>query len=249
MNLASNALLAKSAQSFLSPTRIAKALDRGGSTLRSKELPVCVEGSNSHCRSLKRQRAQRVPFTNFRSELSVQNHALFLFRALDTPRPVRKKTWATAPASVSSARRNALRAKKPLRRHSAAGGAAYPCPVPRKRRYLAIFTPSSHRQHPGGSLVGHGGHRAGRPGPPQVQNLQLRPLGLGWGLQARLALSPDARWAWTCKYTPYTRHTRGLMMRTTSSLRASLKYQGGATRTRGGRASSGPGGAAAGQCG
>jgi hypothetical protein len=67
MDLASNALLTKGVQSFLSPTRIAQALDRGGSTLRSKELPVCVEGPNSHCRSLERQRALWVPFINFRS--------------------------------------------------------------------------------------------------------------------------------------------------------------------------------------
>jgi hypothetical protein len=65
MNLASNALLAKGVQSFLSPSRVAQALDRGGNTLRSKELPVCVEGSTSHCRSLKRQRALLVPFINF----------------------------------------------------------------------------------------------------------------------------------------------------------------------------------------
>jgi hypothetical protein len=55
-DLASNALLAKGVQSPLSPTRIAQALDRGGSALRSKELPpvcvACVEGYTSHCRSL-----------------------------------------------------------------------------------------------------------------------------------------------------------------------------------------------------
>ena len=129
MDLASNALLAKGVQSFLSPTRIAQALDRGGTTLRSKQLPVCVEGSTSHCRSLKRQLAQRAPFTNFRSELSVQSlrlmrrktTALFLFRARGKPRPVRKETWAAAPAPTSPARRNALRAKNSLRRHSAGG--------------------------------------------------------------------------------------------------------------------------------
>jgi hypothetical protein len=64
-DLASNALLAKGVQSPLSPMRIAKTPDRGGSTLRSKELPVFVEGSTSHCRSLKRQRALLVPFINF----------------------------------------------------------------------------------------------------------------------------------------------------------------------------------------
>jgi hypothetical protein len=46
--------------------------------------------------------------------------------------------------------------------------------VPRKRRYLAIFTPSHRQHHPGLSLVGHGGHR-GAAWPPQIQN--LRPLG------------------------------------------------------------------------
>jgi hypothetical protein len=48
------------------------------------------------------------PITNFRSEpccanhqispaAETQNHALFLFRAPDKPRPVRKETWAAEP--------------------------------------------------------------------------------------------------------------------------------------------------------
>ena len=171
MNLASNALLAKGVQSFLSPTRIAQALDRGGTTLRSKELPVCVEGPTSHCRSLKRQLAQRVPFTNFRSELCVQSlrllrrktTALFLFRARGEPRPVRKKTWAAAPVPASPARRNALRAKKPLRRHSA--GAGLVCPDSGVT-CLAIFTPDPIANTPVGYWWAMAA-TAGRPGGPQ----------------------------------------------------------------------------------
>jgi hypothetical protein len=80
MDVASNALLPKGVQSLLlSPSRVAHALDRGGSTLRSKELPVCVGGSNSHYRSLNVETSASTfgPFTNFRSELQAletQNH-------------------------------------------------------------------------------------------------------------------------------------------------------------------------------
>jgi hypothetical protein len=139
-------------------------------------LPVCVEGPTSHCRSLKRQLAQRAPFTNFRSELSAQSlrllrrktTALFLFRTPGKPRPVRKKTWAAAPAPASPARRNALRAKKPLRRHSAGG---LVCPD------SGVTWP--YLPHPiANTPVGHWwamAATAGRPGAPQIQN--LRPLG------------------------------------------------------------------------
>jgi hypothetical protein len=58
---------------------------------------------------LKRQLAQRIPFTNFRSELSAQSlrhlrrktTALFLFRTRGKPRPARKKTWAAAKFLLS----------------------------------------------------------------------------------------------------------------------------------------------------
>jgi hypothetical protein len=52
--------------------------------------------------------------------------ALFLFRTRGKPRPVRKKTWAAAPAPTSHACQNALRTKKPLRRQHSAGGLVCP---------------------------------------------------------------------------------------------------------------------------
>jgi hypothetical protein len=110
--------------------------------------------------------------------------ALLLFRTPGKPRPVRKKTWAAAPAPENPARRNALRAKEPLRRHSAGAlvwppkaallGHIYPIPSPTPR---------------GGSLVGHGGQRGavwGLPNPKQ----NLRPLGPPIETSARARAAP-----------------------------------------------------------
>jgi hypothetical protein len=124
MNLASNALLAKGVQSFLSPSRIAQALDRGGSTLRSLKVIARVRRRVYFPLPVVETSAIATgPIHQLRSELSAQSlrhlrrktTALFLFRTPGKPRPVRKKTWAAAPAPTSPACQNALRTKKPLR--------------------------------------------------------------------------------------------------------------------------------------
>jgi hypothetical protein len=58
-------------------------------------------------------------------------------------------------ARGQQASRNHSPLKKKLSASCLRGGAG----ALRKRRYLAIWAPSHRRQHPGGSLVGHGGHR------------------------------------------------------------------------------------------
>jgi hypothetical protein len=114
---------------------------------------VHVEGCTSHCRSLKRQRAQRAPFTNFRSELSAQSQplrtprrkttALLLFRTPVKPRPVRKKTRAAAPAALGKPRAPkrppGQKSTSAPRRHSA-GGWCLVSGVPRKRRSALLVT-------------------------------------------------------------------------------------------------------------
>jgi hypothetical protein len=181
MDVASNALLPKGVQSLLlSPSRVAHALDRGGSTLRSKELPVCVGGSNSHYRPLKRQRAPLAhsPTSAVSSRLlRRKTMALFLFRTPSKPGPGRKKTWAAAPAPASPARRNALRAKKPLRRLSAGGAGGWCAPKAALLGHIYPIPSPTPRWVTGGPWRPP---RAGL-GPPRSK------ISGPWGLQAGLA--------------------------------------------------------------
>jgi hypothetical protein len=174
-------------------------------------LPVCVEGStsHSHCRSLKRQLAQRVPFTNFRSELSVQslrhletqNHGPgFYFVPAANPGRFGRRTGPPRRP------RQAPRAETPSgpKSHSGAtprGGWCAPIAALLGHIYPIPYS-ISHRQHPGGrsSLVAGGPRRPPRGGlgplgPPRSKT--SGPWGLGPPSETS-AIDIRPVWYWRC---------------------------------------------------